>query len=123
LSSWPLAQRIVGPLSPRADHLIACLQIADRVEIAEDGDAARRMRRLLVEYARSVPAALDDAWTNGDAADVSRVRAAALAELELIRAQDQESRDRESDRAMRQLGEEQLLWGGTMPQVVAPTSG
>src|SRR5262249_10093171 len=31
LSNWPLSQRIVAPLSPRADQLRACLRIVDRI--------------------------------------------------------------------------------------------
>ena len=78
-----------------------------------------RMRNLLAEYARSVPGALQETWSSGSEVDVSRVRAAVLSELELIQTEDENSRKREAERAMRQLSDEQLVWGGSMPQVVA----
>src|SRR5207249_2648237 len=58
LSHWPLWQRIVGPLSPRADHLRASLQLISILEASSrKTDAARRIRDVLAEYARSVPGA------------------------------------------------------------------
>lgn len=124
LSHWPLPQRIVGPLSPRTDHLQAGLRILERIEGADlKGNTQARMRNLLAQYARSIPSALEDAWTDGDDLDVTRVRAAIGAELELIHGQDTHSRQREADRARRQLTDEQLIWGGAMPQVVGSSGG
>lgn len=115
LSHWPIWQRIIGPLSPRADHLRSCLQLVGQIEsMGSGGGAAMRMCNLLVEYARSVPGAF-----LGNEVDVSRVRAAILSELELIQTEDESSRKREAERAMRQLNDEQLIWGGSMPEVVA----
>jgi hypothetical protein len=123
LSHWPLSQRIVGPLSPRADHLRACAQILERAEGADlKRDGRLRIRNLLAQYARSVPGAMEDAWTAGDDLDPTRVRSAVRAELDLIQNQDNDSRQREADRAMRTLTEDQLIWGGTMPQLVARNS-
>lgn len=120
LSHWPLWQRIIGPLSPRADHLRSCLQLVGQIEsMGSEAEAAMRMRNLLVEYARSVAGAFQEAWSPGNEADVSRVQAAVLSELELIQTEDENSRKREAERAMRQLSDEQLIWGGSMPQVVA----
>lgn len=124
LSHWPLRQRIVGPLSPRVDHLRTCLQIADRIENAQtDSAAAARMRNLLAEYARSVPGALAGAWTMGEELDVSRIRTAVLAELHALQSEDDSWREREAERAVRQITAEQLIWGGVMPRVVARKSG
>ncbi|WP_338822559.1 hypothetical protein WDM22_00680 [Bradyrhizobium septentrionale] len=81
------------------------------------------MRNLLAQYARSVPGALEDAWTDGDDMDVMRVGVAISNELRLIESQDRDSREREADRAKRQLTEEQLIWGGAMPQLVGRNSG
>jgi hypothetical protein len=120
LSHWPLWQRIIGPLSPRADHLRVCLQLVGQIEsIGGKVEVGMRMRNLLTEYARSVPGALQEAWSSGNEVHLSRVRAAVLSELELIQTEDENSRKREAERAMRQLSDEQLVWGGSMPQVVA----
>jgi hypothetical protein len=123
LSHWPLWQRIVGPLSPRADHLRSCLPMVAHIETADaNTEMASRMRNLLVQYARSVPGALSDAWNSGPELDIPRVRAAILAELDLIQAEDEKSRQREAERAARYLDREQLIWGGSMPQAVARES-
>jgi hypothetical protein len=120
LSHWPLWQRIIGPLSPRADHLRLSLQLVGQIEnIRGDAEVRVRMLNLLAEYARSVPGALQEAWVSGPEVDVSRVRAAVRSELELIQTEDESSRKREAERAMRQLNDEQLIWGGSTPQVVA----
>jgi hypothetical protein len=124
LSHWPLWQRIIGPLSPRADHLRLCLQLVEQIQIiGGKAEVGMRIRNLLPEYARSVPGAMQEAWPSGDEVDVSRVRRAVLSELELIQTEDENSRKREAERAMRKLNDEQLIWGGSMPQVVAGTSG
>lgn len=119
LSHWPLALRIIGPLSPRADHLRVCLRLVDRIE-AEDpaSEAASRVRKLLVEYARTVSGALETAWQSPAEIDTTRVRAAVTAELALIEAEDTASRQQEAERAARSLTEAQQLWGGSMPQIV-----
>jgi hypothetical protein len=119
LSHWPLALRIVGPLSPRADHLRVCLRLLDRIE-AEDpaSEAAARVRKLLVEYARTVPGALGTGWQSPEEIDTTRVRAAVTAELALIEVEDTASREQEAERATRSLTEAQQLWGGSMPQIV-----
>jgi hypothetical protein len=123
LSHWPLWRRIIGPLTPRTDHLRLCLQLVGQIEnIGGKTEVAMRMRNLLAEYARSVSGALQAAWSSGNELDVSRVRAAVLSELELIQTEDENSRKGEAERAMRQLNEEQLIWGGSMPQVVARRS-
>lgn len=123
LSYWPLWQRIVGPLSPRADHLKICLCLVEQVESADrKSDLAGRMRTLLADYARTVPGALSDAWESGPSLDTSRVREAVAAELSLIKSEDEGWRMREAERATRTLNAEQQLWGGVMPQVVARVS-
>lgn len=124
LSHWPLWIRIVGPLSPRADHLRACLQVIDRIGGAGGKSAiVLRMRELLVQYARTVPGALEEAWSSARDLDIPRVRTAVNAELKLIGTEDEEGRKREAKRATRNLNEEQLLWGGSVPQVVARKAG
>lgn len=123
LSHWPLWQRIIGPLSPRTDHLKVCLQLVGQIEsVGRKTDAWARMRTLLAEYARSVPGALEDAWSTGPDLDTARVRAAIVAELVLIQAEDENWRKREAERAARRLSDEQLIWGGVIPQIVGGAS-
>jgi len=76
------------------------------------------MRALLTEYARSVPGALENPWESEDQVDVERVRESIIAELNQIRVEDESSRKREAERAMRSLDEAQLIWGGAVPQVI-----
>jgi hypothetical protein len=119
LSHWPLWQRIIGPLSPRADHLRSCMQLVAQIEpLDATSEMATRMRKLLAQYARSIPGALDDTWNSASDLDISRVRASVVAELDLIQSEDESSRKRESERAARQLNQEQLIWGGSMPRIV-----
>lgn len=123
LSHWPLWQRIIGPLSPRTDHLKVCLQLVNQVEsVDRETDAWERMRALLTEYARSVPGAFEEAWSSGSGLDTTRVRVAIIAELDLIQTEDENWRKREAERAARRLSEGQLIWGGTMPQIVGGAS-
>lgn len=118
LSHWPLWQRIIGPLSPRADHLRVCLHLCDRVDAAASEPTSRRLRHLLADYARSVPGAAENPWQPEENMDVTRVRNAAAAEVNLIRFEDETSRKREADRAMRSLDEVQQIWGGAVPQIM-----
>ena len=69
LSHWPLWQRIVGPLSPRVDHLKVCLRTVDQCEAkASDPEMADRMCKLLRDLARTVPDALVNSWTSSSMA-------------------------------------------------------
>lgn len=120
LSHWPLWQRIIGPLSPRVDHLKVCLHLVDQVEsVARETDAAARVGKLLIEYARTVPCALDNAWDSGADVNTGRVREAVVAELNLIQAEDESWRKREAERAARSLDAVQQIWGGSVPQIIA----
>jgi hypothetical protein len=123
LSHWPLPLRLIGPLSPRADHLRSCLRIIHQIEVlgAASG-AAKRLTNLLAQYARTVPSALKDVWSDNEP-DLKQVERAVRAELDLIGNQDDSSRQRAAERAARQLDSEQSVWGGVMPQVVAARSG
>jgi hypothetical protein len=123
LSHWPLWQRIVGPLTTRADHLRVCVMLAGLIaalqpEAQEHDERTLKLRELLVSYARSVPGALEEVWTNAVALDFERVRTAAGAELGLIQQEDESMRQRLAERAARSLNDEQQLWGGEMPQIV-----
>jgi hypothetical protein len=120
LSHWQLWRRIIGPLSPRADHLRACRSLAEHSERLQpvDAAAAERLRELLARYARSVPGALEQAWSSGAEVNPERVIAAIDQELELIGDEDEHWRAQQAERALRQLTDEQRMWGATAPQVV-----
>src|SRR5205823_7581140 len=98
LSHWPLWQRIIGPLSPRADHLRACRNLVEHVERlqAVDAEAAERLRELLARYARSIPGALEQAWSTGAEVNSERVLVAVDNELELIGDQDESWRGQQA---------------------------
>lgn len=127
LSHWPLWQRIIGPLTARADHLRVCVMLTGLIE-SQPADAkgqpdrGKRLGVLLAQYARSVPGALEDAWARVHELNLERVRSAAHAELALIQDEDERARQREAERASRNLNEEQLIWGGPIPQVVGGNS-
>src|SRR5262249_52748053 len=105
LSHWPLALRIIGPLSLRADHLRSCLQILRRIKAeGTASDTTKRLTNLLGQYARSVPGALQDVWSNE--LDFARVEQAVHAELNVLGGQDDSSRQRAAERATRQLDSE-----------------
>lgn len=124
LSHWPLWTRIVGPLSPRADHLKSSLHIADQIRrLPATTDVRVCMLDLLATYVRTVPGALGDAWHVGKDLNLVRIRAAVDAELSAIKDEDETYRKREADRATRTLDDMQLIWGGVMPQVVARKLG
>lgn len=120
LSHWQLWRRIIGPLSPRADHLRACRSLVEHSErlLPVDAAAAERLRELLARYARSVPGALEQAWSSGAEVNPRRVLAAIETELELIGDEDERWRAQQGERALRQLTDEQRMWGATAPQVV-----
>lgn len=123
LSHWPLSQRIIGPLSPRVDHLKVCLHLAAQVESLERDTASwQRMCALLAEYARSVPNALKSPWSAEPDLDLDSVCSAATAELNVIQPEDENWRRTEAERAERRLSEGEQLWGGSAPKIVSAAS-
>jgi hypothetical protein len=124
LSHWPLWQRIIGPLTTRADHLRVTLALIDAIDHASpaqatDAQRVARVRGLLAVYARSIPDAVEDAWSHASELDLARIRRAAQSELTLIGGEDERMRRDLAERAGRNLNEEQRLWGGELPQLVA----
>ena len=63
-SAWEPWRRVVGPLSPRADHLRSAIRVAEHIELgatSTPSEVGARLERLLWRLARSVPGALDAA--------------------------------------------------------------
>jgi hypothetical protein len=103
--------------------LCSCLQLVGQIaNVGRKDPMGARMRNLLADYVRSVPGALEDAWSSTKNVDVARVREALSAELNLIQEQDENARKSEAERAVRRLNQEQLIWGGVPPQIVARDS-
>ena len=123
LSHWPLWKRLIGPLTTRADHLRVSLTLVEAIEVASkvhslDVQRSSRLRNLLAVYARSIPGAVEDAWSDPSDIDLGRIRQAAAGELDLIGSEDERTRQMQAERAGRNLNDEQQLWGAEMPQII-----
>lgn len=108
LSTWPLEQRIVGPLGPRTDFLTQAVRVAEQIQRIQatgeqPSDAAWR---LLHRFAQNVPGAHE----GFGAADPERVIRAAAMESEVHAAHDAEQRQTAAQRA-RELTDTQKLFG------------
>lgn len=108
LSTWPLEQRIVGPLGPRTDFLTQAVKVAKQIQRIQatgeqPSDAAWR---LLHRFAQNVPGAHE----GFGAADPERVIRAATTESEVHAADDAEHRQAAAQRA-RKLTDTQKLFG------------
>ncbi|GAB2867454.1 hypothetical protein GCM10022221_80340 [Actinocorallia aurea] len=109
VSTWPAATRMVGPLSPRVDFLTAAVRVTEHLERldAEPGPAARR---LLWRFSAGIPRAAGVQGT----VDLSAVRAAAHAELDVHRDADAAHRAEAAERAARQLEPVAQLFGARL---------
>ncbi len=104
VSTWPLPQRMIGPLSPRVDFLLATIRIADHVRRIEPSAVALR---LLTQLAQNVPGATEGYGP----ADPAAVAAAARAELDVHQEKDRRQRAEAAQRAAEQLPEVKQLFG------------
>jgi hypothetical protein len=102
VSTWPLARRIVGPLSPRVDFLTAAIRIAERVERAPTPDG----ERLLWRFAANIP--------DAGAMQPAAVARAARAELGVHDDADRSHRAAAAERARTQLDEVGQLFGSKL---------
>jgi hypothetical protein len=105
ISTWSMEHRVIGSLSPRVDFLTGAIRVAEAIErLPAPVPAARR---LLWRFAASIPAAAESA----SQVQPHQVRRAALAELEIHQAADQQTRQAAAARAREQLDEAQQLFG------------
>lgn len=108
-SAWEPWRRIVGPLSPRADHLRATVRVAQNVEWARERspEIASHFERLLWLLARSVPG-------QGDVTqfDIEKVAQAADAELALLEDEDRSERESAAERLLNLPPQQQLFGAG-----------
>jgi hypothetical protein len=115
VSTWPMHQRVIGPLSPRVNYLEAAIRIADSLlRIPEPGAAAERLLR---RFAANIPGAS----RGGRPAPPELVGAAARAELEIHQDQDLAARQEAAARAAAQLDDVEQLFGSRMR--VIPRTG
>ncbi|MGC9670615.1 hypothetical protein ACNTMW_29230 [Planosporangium sp. 12N6] len=110
VSTWPLARRIVGPLSARVDFLTAAIRVAEQVARNAGGE------RLLWRFAASIPGAA------GGFADVTpeAVVRAARAELAVHSDADRSHREAAAERARTRLDDVTQLFGSRL-RVVSRT--
>ena len=111
VSTWTLADRIIGPLSPRTDFLTSAIRIAEHVDRLEA--PGTNALRLLWRFAANIPGAAD-AFASMKPAVVVR---AAEAELEVHRDRDRDQRESAARRAKVQLNDVELLFGGRFGSV------
>ncbi|MEU4724232.1 hypothetical protein AB0G06_31840 [Nonomuraea dietziae] len=113
VSTWPQERRVVGPLSPRVDFLVATVQVAACAGRLDDPSPAAR--RLLARMARNVP----DAGSAFGEPDPERVAVAARTELAVHLDADTRQRAELAQRAAAQLDEVACLFGAATLSDVA----
>ncbi|WKX74076.1 hypothetical protein [Streptomyces sp. XD-27] len=112
LSTWPLEQRVVGPLTHRVHFLTSALRLAEASQArADDSLQQEPVRRLLLHYNRNIPGCP----TKGPL-DLDALRRAAAAEL-AIHADDEADTRTETARRAQQLADVEQLFGHTLRNV------
>ncbi|GAA2391991.1 hypothetical protein [Dactylosporangium salmoneum] len=116
VSTWPMAARIVGPLSPRVHFLKAAVRIAGHLRRPEW--ATLPARRLLWEFAANIPSGAH----SFESMTPDAVEDAALTELALHEDTDQAHREAAGRRAIEQLSDLQQMFGSTLSVASATAS-
>jgi hypothetical protein len=106
ISTWPVATRMVGPLSPRVDFLTSAIQVARR--IAGLPTIEPPAARLLWRFSAGIPG------LRPEAPDPAAVAQAAQAELDVHVAADTEHRAAAAERALDRLDHAELLFGARL---------
>ncbi|MFA1551247.1 hypothetical protein [Actinomadura chokoriensis] len=113
VSTWPLEQRIVGPLSPRTDFLTCALRLAEH---AGRGTPSPDAQRLLWRFASNIPGAVTGTVGTADPAVLAE---AARAELDVHREPDRRRREAAAARARERLDDAERLFGSRLRAVRA----
>ncbi|MGP4029127.1 hypothetical protein [Actinomadura sp. 3N407] len=108
VSTWPLEQRIVGPLSPRTDFLTCAARLAEQ---AGRGRPSPDVQRLLWRFASNIPGAVTGTVGTVDPAALAE---AARAELDVHREPDRRRRASAAGRARAQLDDAEMLFGSRL---------
>ncbi len=101
VSTWTMADRIVGPLSPRVHYLTAAIHVAERVGRLDE--TVPTARRLLWRFAGNIPGAADGGVTPEGVARSAR------AELVIHEEDDRADREAAAERAARLRPVDQLF--------------
>ncbi|MFF7638550.1 hypothetical protein ACFZB9_36185 [Kitasatospora sp. NPDC008050] len=117
ISTWPLEQRIIGPLSQRADFLTGTIGVAEAVR--SSGEAATPAAvRLLWRLAANVPdATVRNASGLESAPDPQQVIEAAQVELNVHADADRATRANAARRASKSLSDDQQLFGAPLHNI------
>lgn len=111
LSSWPLEQRLVGPITHRVHFLTAALRVADAAEQRINDDTpSGPLQRLLEHYSHNIPGY---PATPG-LVDLDALRAAAKNELAVHVQDDANTRADAAERARKQLDDADQIFGHTL---------
>lgn len=105
ISAWPMDRRIIGPLSPRVDYLIAATRIAERFRDFPGANA--EARRLVWRFAANITRSASDI----SKIDPGEILTAARAELAVHERADSELRVSAARRARAQLDDAEQLFG------------
>jgi len=116
VSTWQMERRVIGSLSPRVDFLTAAIRVADAIERIPTPPLTAR--RLLQRFAASIPGASGEIR---DQVNPGVVRQAADAELSVHSEADSRMRKEAADRARRQLGDAEQLFGARLQSVSGET--
>lgn len=113
LSTWPLEQRVVGPLTHRVHFLTSALRLAEAAQARTDDTLQPEpIHRLLLHYGRNIPGCP----TQGPL-DLDGLRRAATAELAVHADDDADARTETARRARQQLADAEQLFGNTLRNV------
>jgi hypothetical protein len=119
VSTWPLAKRVIGPLSPRVDFLTAAMRVAEALDRIPDPPPSAWA--LLARFATSIAGASQGQGhaQGSGTVDPAAVRAAAQAELTVHQDADSETRQDAADRGRKQLTDAEQFFG---TKAFAPTA-
>lgn len=118
ISTWPMEQRIVGPLSPRVAFLTAAIRVAETAGSLATTDRSgpqAGQQQLLRRFAMNIPGALTG--PPGKDASAADVAAAARAELDIHAGPDADTRMQAGRRARQQLDGAEQLFGARLAAV------
>ncbi|OIJ95025.1 hypothetical protein [Streptomyces colonosanans] len=113
LSTWPLEQRLVGPLTQRVHFLTSALRLADAAEhLVGETELPQPLQQLLLHYSRNI-----HGDTTRGPLDLDALRRAAAAELEIHADDDADTRAEAARRARQQLGDAEQIFGNILRNV------
>jgi hypothetical protein len=117
VSTWPMQQRVIGPLSPRVNYLEAAIRVAESLlRVPNPSPAAVRLLR---RFAANIPGASQGAKPTPP----ELVAAVARAELEVHADEDLAARQAAAARARAQLDDVEQLFGSRMRMIPRTGTG